>query len=90
MSKYFETEEAAKLFIQEHYRTGSVQLADLSVQERHVLGLIRRSQDYTADSLLDAWREHQASRKRNGSSRSPSFAKHFTRVRLRKNDHCER
>ena len=63
MPKYFETEEAAKQFIQEHHRTGSVQLAELSVQERHVLGLIRQSQDYTPDSLLDAWREHQARQK---------------------------
>jgi hypothetical protein len=60
VAKYFETEEAAKLFIQQHHRTGSIQLAELSVQERYVLGLIRQSQDYTPNVLLDAWREYQA------------------------------
>jgi hypothetical protein len=54
VAKYFETEEAAKLFIQQHHRTGSIQLAELSVQERYVLGLIRQSQDYTPNVLLDA------------------------------------
>jgi hypothetical protein len=55
-----ETEEAPKLFIQQHHRDRSIQLAEFSVQERYVLGLIRRSQDYTPNILLDAWREYQA------------------------------
>ena len=33
-AKYFRTQQEAALFIQEHHRTGSVQLAELSVHER--------------------------------------------------------
>jgi len=75
--KYFKTEEGAKLFIQEHYRTGSVQLAELSVQERHVLGLIRQSQDYAPDSLLHAWREHQTRQKTQQSFTIPQLCEAF-------------
>lgn len=67
IAKYFETEEEAQLFIQEHHKTGSVQLAELSVHERHVLGLIRQADDYTPDALLDAWRDYRA-RQRTRSS----------------------
>src|SRR5258707_2241069 len=45
---------------QQHHRDRSIQLAEFSAQERYVLGLIRRSQDYTPNILLDAWREYQA------------------------------
>jgi hypothetical protein len=55
-AKYFETKEAAEHFIAEHRKTGSIQLAELSVQEKHVLGLIRQSQYYTPELLFDIWR----------------------------------
>jgi hypothetical protein len=55
-AKYFETKEAAEHFIAEHKKTGSIQLAELSVQEKHVLGLIRQSQYYTPELLFDIWR----------------------------------
>lgn len=66
-SRFFETKEQAEDFIQEHHKAGSVQLADLSLHERHVLGVIRQSEDYTPDLLLDAWRDFHA-RKRTRSS----------------------
>ena len=55
-SRFFPTKEEAEEFIQEHYKAGSVQLVELSLHEKHVLGLIRQSSDYTPDLLLDAWR----------------------------------
>jgi hypothetical protein len=51
VTEYFETKEEAEDFIAEHRKTGSIQLADLSVQEKHVLGLIRRSVGYTPEVL---------------------------------------
>jgi hypothetical protein len=57
-AKYFETKETAEHFISEHRKTGSVQLAELSVQEKHVLGLIRQSQHYAPELLLDVWRAY--------------------------------
>jgi hypothetical protein len=41
VSKYFKSKKDAERFIAEHRKTGSVQLAELSIQERHILGLIR-------------------------------------------------
>jgi hypothetical protein len=41
-------------------KAGSVQLAKLSLHEKHVLGVIRQSSDYTPDLLLDAWRDYRA------------------------------
>jgi len=55
-AKYFETREAAEHFIAEHRKTGSIQLAELSVEEKHVLGLIRKSEFYKPALLLDVWR----------------------------------
>lgn len=57
-AKYFETKEAAEHFVAEHRKTGSIQLAELSVQEKHVLGLIRQSQHYAPELLLDVWRAY--------------------------------
>jgi hypothetical protein len=57
-AKYFETQEAAQEFIAEHRKTGSIQLAELSIEEKHVLGLIRRSQYYAPELLLDVWRAY--------------------------------
>ena len=47
-SRFFPTKEEAEEFIQEHYKAGSVQLAELSLHEKHVLGVIRQSSDYAA------------------------------------------
>ena len=66
-SRFFPTKEKAERFIQEHYKAGSVQLAELSLHEKHVLGVIRQSADYTPDLLLDAWRDYRA-RQRTRSS----------------------
>jgi hypothetical protein len=54
-AKYLETREAAEHFIAEHRKTGSIQLAKLSVEEKHVLGLIRKSEFYKPELLLDVW-----------------------------------
>src|ERR1700757_1473320 len=59
-AKYFETQEAAQDFIAEHRKTGSIQLAELSIEEKHVLGLIRQSQYYAPKLLLDVWRAYLA------------------------------
>jgi|SRR5271165_850623 len=45
-------------FVAEHRKTGSIQLAELSVQEKHVLGLIRQSEYYAPELLLDIWRAY--------------------------------
>jgi len=39
---------------------GSIQLAALSIEEKHVLGLIRQSQYYAPELLLDVWRAYLA------------------------------
>jgi hypothetical protein len=49
--QYFDTQEAAQHFIAEHRKTGSIQLAELSIEEKHVLGLIRQSQYYAPELL---------------------------------------
>ena len=59
-SRFFPTKEEAEEFVQEHYKAGSVQLAELSLHEKHVLGVMRQSSDYTPDLLLDAWRDYRA------------------------------
>ena len=66
-SRFFATKEQAEQFIQEHYKAGSVQLAELSLHEKHVLGVIRQSADYTPDLLLDAWRDYRARRRTRSS-----------------------
>jgi hypothetical protein len=74
-SRLFPTKEEAEEFIQEHYKAGSVQLAELSLHEKHVLGVIRQSSDYTPDLLLDAWRDYGPDSEPRVISRSLSFAK---------------
>jgi hypothetical protein len=59
-AKYFEAREAAEDFIAEYRKTGSIQLAELSVKEKHVLGLIRKSEFYEPELLLEVWRAHVA------------------------------
>ena len=57
-AKYFVTKEAAEDFVAKHRKTGSIQLAELSVEEKHVWGLIRRSQYYAPELLLDVWKAY--------------------------------
>jgi hypothetical protein len=40
---------------------------ELSLHEKHVLGVIRQSPDYTPDLLLDAWRDYRARRRTRSS-----------------------
>ena len=74
-SRFFPTKEEAEEFIQEHYKAGSVQLAELSLHEKHVLGVIRQSSDYTPDLLLDAWRDYRPDSVFGVPSLSPNFAR---------------
>jgi hypothetical protein len=69
VSRYFKLKEEAEQFIAAHRRTGSIALAELSIEEKHVLGLIRQSAEYTPDLLLNAWRQfQQAKSKANQNS----------------------
>jgi hypothetical protein len=53
--RFFETKEEAEKFIFETKRSGSVELAELAVEEKHILGVIRQSQKYEPRLLLEAW-----------------------------------
>ena len=55
--RFFEAKEQAEKFIFETKRNGSVELAELAVEEKHVLGVgvIRQSQKYEPRLLLEAW-----------------------------------
>ena len=44
--RFFETKEQAEKFIFETKHSGSVELAELAVEEKHILGVIRQSQKY--------------------------------------------
>jgi len=67
VSRYFKLKEEAEQFIAEYRKTGSIALAELSIEEKHVLGLIRQSAEYTPDLLLNAWRQFQ--QKKSASNR---------------------
>ena len=58
--RFFETKEQAQKFIFETKRNGSIELAELAVEEKHVLGVIRRSQSYEPRLLLEAWQRFQS------------------------------
>jgi hypothetical protein len=58
--RFFETKEQAEKFIYDAKRSGSVELAELAVEEKHVLGVIRRSQSYEPRLLLEAWQRFQS------------------------------
>ena len=58
--RFFATKAEAERFILEIKRRGSVQSADLSVEEMHVLGLIRHSKKYAPGLLLEAWRRFES------------------------------
>ena len=57
--RFFETKEQAEKFIFETKRKGSVELAELAVEEKHVLGVIRQSQKYEPRLLLEAWQRFE-------------------------------
>jgi hypothetical protein len=59
ISRYFLTKEEAEQFISTHKRSGFIELTDLLIEEKHVLGLIRQSPGYTPDLLLKAWRQFE-------------------------------
>jgi len=58
--RFFATRSEAEKFIFEIKRRGSVQLAELSIEEMHVLGVIRQSEKYEPRLLLEAWRRFEA------------------------------
>ena len=58
--RFFGTKAEAEQFIFQIKRRGSVQLADLSVDEMHVLGVIRQSEKYEPGLLLEAWRRFES------------------------------
>ena len=57
--RFFETKEQAEKFIFETKRRGSVELAELAVEEKHILGVIRQSQKYEPKLLLEAWQRFE-------------------------------
>jgi integrase len=57
--RFFETKEQAEKFIFETKRSGSVELAELAVEEKHILGVIRQSQKYEPKLLLEAWQRFE-------------------------------
>jgi hypothetical protein len=59
VSRYFVTKDEAEQFISTHKRSGFIELTDLLIEEKHVLGLIRQSPGYTPDLLLKAWRQFE-------------------------------
>jgi hypothetical protein len=66
--RFFETKEEAQKFIFETKRSGSVELAELAVEEKHVLGVIRQSQKYEPTLLLEAWRRFESEGTGNGGN----------------------
>src|SRR5579864_4580520 len=66
--RFFETKEQAQRFIFETKRSGSIELADLAVEEKHVLGVIRQSQKYEPRLLLEAWRRFENEGTSNGAN----------------------
>jgi hypothetical protein len=66
--RFFETKEQAQKFIFETKRNGSIELADLAVEEKHILGVIRQSQKYEPRLLLEAWRRFESEGPGNGAN----------------------
>jgi hypothetical protein len=58
--RFFPGKGEAERFILEIKRRGSVQLADLSIEEMHVLGVIRHSKRYTPKLLLEVWQRFES------------------------------
>jgi hypothetical protein len=57
--RFFETKEQGEKFIFETKRSGSVELAELAVEEKHILGVIRQSPKYEPKLLLEAWQRFE-------------------------------
>jgi hypothetical protein len=57
--RFFETKDEAEKFVFQIKRRGSVQLADLSLEELHVLGVIRQSEKYAPKLLLEVWQRFE-------------------------------
>ena len=66
--RFFATKEQAQKFILETKRSGSVELAELAVEEKHILGVIRQSEKYEPALLLEAWRRFESEGIGNGSN----------------------
>ena len=66
--RFFATKEQAQKFIFETKRSGSVEIAELAVEEKHVLGVIRQSEKYEPTLLLEAWRRFESEGIGNGSN----------------------
>lgn len=60
--------EQAQKCIFETKRSGSVEFAELAVEEKHVLGVIRQSEKYEPRLLLEAWRRFESEGTGNGSN----------------------
>jgi hypothetical protein len=86
--RFFETKEQAEKFIFEAKRSGSVELAELAVEEKHVLGVIRQSQIMNPDCCwkrgnafkAKEWATAQISRSRHWSLGSESIGSTFRRT----------
>jgi hypothetical protein len=66
--RFFATKEQAQRFIFETKRSGSVELAELAAEEKHILGVIRQSEKYEPRLLLEAWRRFEGEGTGNGSN----------------------
>ena len=66
--RFFATKEQAQRFIFETKRSGSVELAELVAEEKHILGVIRQSEKYEPRLLLEAWRRFESEGTGNGSN----------------------
>src|SRR5258708_37635485 len=60
--RFFETKEQAEKFIFETKRSGSVELAELAVEEKHVLGVIPQTQKYEHRLPVGTWRRLETGR----------------------------
>jgi hypothetical protein len=66
--RFFTTKSEAEKFIFEAKRSGSVELAALAVEEKHVLGVIRQSEKYEPKLLLEAWQRFEREEIGDGTS----------------------
>jgi hypothetical protein len=57
--RFFSTKTEAEKFILDTKRKGLVDWAELAVEEKHVLGVIRQSEKYEPGLLLEAWRRFE-------------------------------
>jgi len=66
--RFFATKTEAQKFIFQIKRQGSVQLAELGIDEKHVLGVIRQSGKYKPRLLLEAWQRFEREETGDGTS----------------------